>query len=195
MPAGVLVSQMAPTNPLADAPPLTSVLDSGQSSLPPPSGGKPATSIFANLGTPQPQQSSGSSQPQQTGNVLTNLSQPQQNSGLLGSSSQAGNIQQQPLTSSIFGGNQSTQGTGGGLFGSQSNSQQTGSVFGSQQSSQPGPLCGTSNAQASQLQQTGGLFASLAQNQSQSQQAQNPFGAFNNQNKASSLLSVLPPFP
>lgn len=171
---------MAPRNPLADAPPLTSVLDSGQSSLPPPSGGKPANSLFANLGTSQTQHNPSSSQPQQTDSVFANLSQPQQAGGLFGSSSQAGNNQQQPLTSSIFGGNQIAPGTGGGLFGSQQNPQ-------------PGLLFGSSNAQQSQSQQTGGLFASLAQNQSQPQQAQNPFGAFNNQNKTSSLLSV-PPF-
>lgn len=108
-------------NSLAKAHPLT--FGSGQSSLPPSSASKPASSLFGGLGTSQPQQNATTTQPQQTSSIFGNVSQPLQTGGLFGSLSQTSNTQQQ----------QQQSGTGGGLSGSaaQSQPQQTGSLFGS----------------------------------------------------------------
>ncbi|KAK4696553.1 nucleoporin p58/p45, partial [Lecanoromycetidae sp. Uapishka_2] len=151
------------------------------STQPPPSGGKPATSLFGSVGTSQPQ----STQPQQASSLFGNPTQPQQSGSLFGASTQIGNNQQQQQGSNIFGGVQGNQSTGGGIFGTQQNQQQTG-----------GGLFGSSNAQRSQPQQGGSLFGSLGQDQSQNkaQQPQNSlFGSLNNQNKMSSSLFVAPP--
>ena len=110
---------MAPLNALAKAQPLTSA--SGQSSLPPPTANKPATSFFGSLGTSQSQQNAAPTQSQQTSSLFGNTSQPQQAGGLFGSLNQpAGTSQQQ-------------QGSSGGLFGTttQTQPQQSGSLFGS----------------------------------------------------------------
>ena len=181
------------------------LLNSGQSSLPPPSGGKPATSLFGSLNTSQPQQNANSiqaqtsslfgnttqpaqasslfgnttSQPAQTSSLFGNVSSlPQQGGGMFGSNqNQAGNNQQQQQGSSLFGGNENTQ-SGGGLFGSQQTNQQT-----------LGGLFGSTNAQQTQPQQAS-LFDSVGQSQAQHPQATLLSGT-GSQNRTSSLLFVL----
>ncbi len=187
------------------------LLNSGQSSLPPPSGGKPATSLFGSLNTSQPQQTQTSSlfgntsQPAQTSSLFANhTSQPAQTSSLFGNTSQPaqtnslfGNATSQPQQAGgIFGsfqnqtGNNQQQQQGSSLFGGNQNAQSGGGLFGSQQTNQQnaGGLFGSTNAQQSQPQQTS-LFGSVGQNQAQ--QPQNSlFGGSSNQSKTSSLLFV-----
>ncbi|CAF9910693.1 MAG: hypothetical protein ALECFALPRED_006798 [Alectoria fallacina] len=182
------------------------LLNSGQSSLPPPSGGKPATSLFGSLNTSQPQQNANSiqaqtsslfgnttqpaqasslfgnttSQPAQTSSLFGNVSSlPQQGGGMFGSNqNQAGNNQQQQQGSSLFGGNENTQ-SGGGLFGSQQTNQQT-----------LGGLFGSTNAQQTQPQQAS-LFDSVGQSQAQHPQATLLSGT-GSQNRTSSLFGNMP---
>ena len=180
------------------------LLNSGQSSLPPPSGGKPATSLFGSFNAAQPQQNATStqaqtsslfgnttsqppqasslfgnttSQPTQTMSLFGNTTSQPQQGGIFGTNqNQAGNNQQQQQGSNLFGGSQSTQ-SGVGLFGSQPNNPQT-----------TGGLFGSTNAQQPQPPQTN-FFTSVGQGQAQ--QPQNSlFGGTSSQNKSSSLLFV-----
>ena len=133
------------------------LLNSGQSSLPPPSGGKPATSLFGSLNTSQPQQT-------QTSSLFGNTSQPAQTSSLFGSTTS-----QPAQTSSLFGNTTSQPAQTSSLFGNTSQPAQTNSLFG--------------NA-TSQPQQAGGVFGSFQnQNNQQQQQASSLFGG--NQNAQS----------
>ena len=189
------------------------LLNSDQSSLPPPSGGKPATSLFGSFNTSQPQQNASAaqaqtsslfgnttSQPAQTSSLFGDTtSQPAQTSSLFGHNSQPaqtsslfGNTTSQPAqTSSLFGNTTSQPQQGSSLFGGNQNTQSGGGFFGSQQANQQttGGLFGSTNAQQPQPQQTN-LFGSVGQNQAQ--QPQNSlFGGTSDQNKTSSLLFVL----
>lgn len=171
-------------------------LSSGQSSLPPPSGGNPATSLFGSLNTSQPQQNVSTtqaqtsnlfgniSQPAQTGSIFGNTtSQPAQTNSLFGNTSQPaqtsslfGNNTSQPAqTTSLFGNTTSQPGQGGGIFGSNQNQagnnqqqQQGSSLFGGNQNSQPGG--GLFGSQPINQQTTGAFFGSTNAQQSQPQQ-------------------------
>ncbi|KAJ9227040.1 hypothetical protein DTO027B5_8145 [Paecilomyces variotii] len=108
--------------------------------------------------------------------------QPQQSGGLFGGfgSNTAGN-QQQQSGGGLFGSTQNTPQTGGGLFGSAQNQQSGGGLFGSTQNKPSGGLFGNTqnqtsgggglfgSAATSQPQQSGGLFGTTTQNQSQPQ--------------------------
>ena len=107
-----------PQSVLAQDQPLT--FGSGQSSLPPPSANKPASSLFGNTATSQAQQTANTSQPQ-TSSLFGSLSQPQQTGGLFGSLNQSANNQQQSSTGGLFAPNNTQQSQpqpSGGLFGS-----------------------------------------------------------------------------
>lgn len=177
------------------------LLNRGQTSLPPPSGGKPATSLFGSLNTSQSQQNAGTtqaqtsslfgnntSQPTQTSSLFGNTTtQPAQNSSLFGNttsqptqtSSLFGNTSQPGQTSSVFG-NTSSQPQAGGMFGSNQyqagnnqQQQQGSSLFGGSHNTQPGGSF--FGSQQTNLQPTGGLFSSVNAQQAQPQQT-NPFG-------------------
>ncbi|CAD6564003.1 MAG: hypothetical protein ASARMPRED_002633 [Alectoria sarmentosa] len=191
------------------------LLNSGQSSLPPPSGGKPATSLFGSLNTSQPQQNANSMQAQ-TSSLFGNTSQPAQTSSLFGNttsqpaqtSSLFGNTTSQPAqTSSLFGNTSSLPQQGGGMFGSNQNqagnsqqqqqgsslfggnqnTQSGGGLFGSQQTNQQtlGGLFGSTNAQQTQPQQAS-LFDSIGQSQAQHPQA-TLFNGTGNQNRTGNM--------
>ena len=193
--------------------------NSGQSSLP-PSGGKPATSLFGSFNTAQPQQNASTTQaqtsslnpnpttqPAQTSNLFCKTtSQPPQTSNLFGNTTQPaqtsslfGNTTSQSQQGGMFGpsqnqvGNNQQQQQGSTLFGGNQNTQPGVGLFGSQQNNQSttGGLVGSTTAQQPQPQlQQANLFNSVGQ--IQAQQPQNTFfGGTNSQNKSSSLLFVL----
>ena len=174
---------------------------SGQSSLPPPSGGKPATSIFGAFNTSQPQQNASitqaqtsslfgnTSQPAQTSSLFGTTSQPAQTSSLFGTTSQPaqtsslfGNTTSQPAqTSSLFGNTTAQPQQGGGMFGSNQNQagnnqqqQQSSTLFGGNQSIQPGG--GLFGSQQNNQQSTGGFFG-LTNAQQPPPQQTNLFGS------------------
>ena len=168
--------------------------NSGQSSLP-PSGGKPATSLFGSFNTAQPQQNASTtqaqtsslfgnptSQPAQTSNFFGNTtSQPAQTSSLFGNTTSQpaltsnlfGNTTQPAQTSSLFG-NTTSQSQQGGMFGPSQNQvgnnqqqQQGSTLFGGNQNTQSG--VGLFGSQQNNQSTTGGLFGSTTAQQPQPQ--------------------------
>lgn len=178
------------------------LLNSGQSSLPPPSGGKSATSLFGSFSTSQSQQNASTtqaqtsslfgnttSQPAQTSSLFGNTSQPAQTSSLFGNktsqpaqtSSLFGNTAQPAQTSSLFGNNTSQPQQGGGMFGLNQNQagnnqqqQQRSTLFGGNQNTQSAE--GLFGPQQNNQQDTGGLLGSTNAQQPQPQQP-NLFGS------------------
>lgn len=178
----------------------------GQSSLPPPSGGKPATSLFGSLNTSQSQHNAGTAQAQTSSLFGNNTSQPAQTSSLFGNttsqpaqtSSLFGNTTTQPpQTSSLFGNTTSQPPQTSSLFGNTSQPAQTSSLFGNTTSQpQPGGMFGSNQTQAGNNQQQqqqqgsslfggsqntqpgGGLFGSQQTNQ---QPTSELFGSVNAQ--------------
>lgn len=181
-------------------------LNRGQSSLPPPSGGKPATSLFGSLNTSQSQHNAGTAQAQTSSLFGNNTSQPAQTSSLFGNttsqpaqtSSLFGNTTTQPpQTSSLFGNTTSQPPQTSSLFGNTSQPAQTSSLFGNTTSQpQPGGMFGSNQTQAGNNQQQqqqqgsslfggsqntqpgGGLFGSQQTNQ---QPTSELFGSVNAQ--------------
>ena len=174
---------------------------SAQSSLPPPSSGKPATSLFGAFNTSQPPQNTTqaqtsslfgtTSQPTQTSSLFGNTTtQPVQTSSLFGNttnqptqtSSLFGNTTSQPVqTSSLFGNTTLQPPQGGGMFGSNQNQvgniqqqQQSSNLFGGNQSAQSGG--GLFGSQQNNQQTAGGLFGSTIAQQPQPQPT-NIFGS------------------
>ena len=150
------------------------MLNSGQSSLPPPSGGNPATSLFGSLNTSQPQQNASTTQAQ-TSSLFGNTSQPAQTSSLFGN-----NTSQPAQTSSLFGNNTSQPAQTSSLFGNNtSQPAQTTSLFGNT-TSQPGQ---------------GGMFGSnqnQAGNNQQQQQGSSLFGGNQNNQSSGGLFGSQP---
>lgn len=163
------------------------MLNSGQSSLPPPSGGNPATSLFGSLNTSQPQQNASTTQAQ-TSSLFGNTSQPAQTSSLFGN-----NTSQPAQTSSLFGNTTSQPAQTSSLFGNTtSQPAQTSSLFGNtSQPAQTTSLFGNTTSQPGQ----GGMFGSnqnQAGNNQQQQQGSSLFGGNQNNQSSGGLFGSQP---
>lgn len=161
---------------------------SGQSSLPPPSGGNPATSLFGSLNTSQPQQNVSTTQAQTSG-LFGNTSQPAQTSSIFG------NTTSQPAqTSSLFGNTTSQPAQTSSLFGNTSQPAQTSSLFGNN-TSQPAQTTSLFGNTTSQPGQGGGLFGSnqnQAGNNQQQQHGSSLFGGNQNNQSGGGLFGSQP---
>ena len=163
-------------------------ISSGQSSLPPPSGGNPATSLFGSLNTSQPQQNVSTTQAQ-TGSLFGNTSQPAQTSSIFG------NTTSQPAqTSSLFGNTISQPAQTSSLLGNTSQQAQTSSLF-RNNTSKPAQKTSHFANTTSQPGQGGGLFGSnqnQAGNNQQQQQGSSLFGGNQNNQSGGGLFGSQP---